>query len=217
MSNNVIELPLIRFLSNKWIPFISLGITLYGILVLGWRIEPIVFFFWWEVILMLSTALIRMLFAMGGKPFIIYLFLKISLLAGGLFMGAVLIMLSVAFTMRSFGDFDGESFKGIYIQVRLLMISYAIGLILYYFMNGRYKTANPTVEIVSVFFHLVFLLAILMIFTMFIIPRFPQLNQALWATIALVVVKFVVDFLVAHIRGSFLPLIEKPALLPQHE
>ncbi len=208
MSNKIISSSLIRHPIAWWMPFISLGITLFGILFLDWRLLPIVFFFWWEVILMLATALIRMLFAMDNKPFTAHLFQKISLLASGLVMGAVLVMLSVAFTIKAFDNFSNESLAGISPQVKLLQLCYATVLIVHFFANGRYRTASPVGEIVVVFFHLVSVLALLMIFSMFLIPKFPQLNQALWVAIALVVVKFAVDLLFGKIRHTFRDIFE---------
>jgi hypothetical protein len=206
MIHKIASLPLIQHPKAWWIPFISLGITLFGIFYRNWNVQPIVYFFWWEVILMIGAALIRMLFAMDNQPITAHLFQKIGLLLGGILMGSMFVMLSVAFTFKAFENIKSGSLSGMSTQVRLLQISYVLGLCLHFFANGRYKTASPSGELMSVFVHLLVLLALLMALTMHLIPKFPQLNQVIWIAVALVLVKFFVDLLFAKIR---LPLTDK--------
>jgi hypothetical protein len=68
-----------------------------------------------------------------------------------------------------------------------------MGLALHYFANGRYKTANPMGELMQTMVHILILLALLMVLAMHLIPAFPQLDQAKWVGVAVVLTKFVVD------------------------
>jgi hypothetical protein len=51
MFNKLIESPFLQHPKAWWLPFISLFITLQGIIFLGWNLQPVVVVFWWEVIL----------------------------------------------------------------------------------------------------------------------------------------------------------------------
>jgi Family of unknown function (DUF6498) len=210
MFDKIIENPLLLHPKAWWLPFISLAITLFGILFQGWNLQAIAIVFWWEVILMVGAALIRMVFALDNQPFLNTLFQKIGMLATGVIMGGAFIMFSVVFTFKIFeAGVDSTSFGGVAIQIKILQFSYLLGLIVHYFANGRYKTANPMEEMMSTFVHLLVLLALLMALTMHLIPKFPQLNQALWVCVALVVLKFIVDLLFAKIKEPFKEVFEK--------
>ena len=159
---------------------------------------------------MVGSALIRMVFAMDNKPFMNTLFQKIGMLLGGIVMGGAFIMFSVVFTFRAFENgVDSIGFEKIVPQIRLLQFSYSMGLIVHFFANGRYKTANPMGELMSPFIHLLVLLAFLMALTMHLIPKFPQLNQVLWVGVSVVILKFIVDMLFAKIREPFKQIFEE--------
>jgi Family of unknown function (DUF6498) len=204
MPNNIIDSPLFQHQKAWWLPFIPLAITLFGILFQGWNLMPIIVLFWWEVILMVGTALVRMIFALDNQPFLNTLFSKIGMLIGGVVMGGVFIMFSVVFTFRAFENgADSMGLGKMAMQIRILQFSYLMGLIVHYFANGRYKTASPMGEMMSPFVHLLVLLAFLQALTMHLIPKYPQLNQALWVAVALVVLKFLVDMLFSKINKPF--------------
>lgn len=196
MKNSILDTPLLRHPKPWWQPFLSLFVTLYGILVLGWNLQPIVVLFWWEVILMVGAALVRMLFAMDGRPFFDNFSKKIILLLGGGVMSCAMIMLAVTFSFKAFeGGLQSEGFDKIPFQTRILTAGYLLGLIFHFFVNGQYKTANPTGELMRTLVHLLVLLALLMVLAMHLIPAYPQLNQAKWVGVSVVVVKFAVDWL----------------------
>ncbi len=210
MENRFISSPLVQNPAPWWIPVISMAITVYGMLFLGWYIQPIVFFFWWEVILMIATALVRMFFALNGQPFLKNFLSRLGMLFFGIFFGIMFIMLSVTFTIKAVENLSGSEFRGIGHQIRLLQLSYLAGIIVHFFANGRYKTAEPFEELSGVFIHLLILLTFLMAITMHLIPRYPQLNQALWVAIAVVVIKFLVDLLFARIGQPVKAMFSKP-------
>jgi hypothetical protein len=210
MENRFVSSPFVQNPAPWWIPVISMAITLYGMLFLGWHIQPIVYFFWWEVILMITAALVRMFFSLNGQPFFEKFLYRLGLLAAGIVFGIMFIMLSVAFTFKAFENFSGSEFRGIGPQIRLLQFSYLAGIVIHFFANGRYKTADPFGELSGVFIHLLILLTFLMAITMHLIPRYPQLNQALWVAIAVVVIKFLVDLLFARIGQPMKVMFTKP-------
>lgn len=197
----ILDTSLRNFPRPWWQPLVSLLITLYGILVLGWHLKPVVFLFWWEVVLMVGAALIRMLAAQNGRPFGELLTQKLVLLVVGGMLGFLMISLSVAFTFKGFDNSEGsEGLATVPTEIRLLNLAYLAGLALHFFANGRYKTAEPVTELVRTLVHLLVLLALLMAVTMHLLPRFPQLEQARWVAVAIVVLKFVVDGLFAWVN-----------------
>lgn len=203
MRNAILDTPFLNRPKPWWQPLFSVLASLYGIIFGGWDLQPLIFLFWWETLLLLGAAFIRMLFAMDGRPFRETLLSKTVLLAGGLFIGTVLMMLTVAFTFNAFeSPVQADSFKGIQGESMALNISYALGLILHFFGNHRYKTASPAGELTIGFAHVFVILAPLQVLTMHLIPKYPQINQALWATAALVAVKFVVDSLFMRLNKT---------------
>jgi Family of unknown function (DUF6498) len=210
MFNGIIDSPLFQHPKAWWLPIISLLITLQGIIFLGWNMQLIVMIFWWEVILMLSAAFIRMLLAMDNQPFLNTILPKIGMLFFGGIMGIVFIMLTVTFTFKVFeGGFNSSGFEQLPSRINLLIAGNILGLIVHYFMNGRYKIASPMDELMTPFIHLLVLLALIMALTMHLIPKFPQLNQALWVGVSIVSIKFIVDMLFSKIREPFKEVFEK--------
>lgn len=195
MTNAILDSPLLRNAKPWWHPFLSLSLTLYGIFVLGWNLQPIVVIFWMEIIMMAGAALIRCFFALENRPFFVGLIQRIGLTIGGGFMLGAMLMLAVTFSINAFdGGMKSDGFEKIPTQTRILAVGYILGLALHYFANGRYKTASPIGELMQTFIHLLVLLALLMVLTMHLIPACPQLNQAHWVGLAVVVVKFFVDW-----------------------
>lgn len=203
LKNAILDSPLLRHPKPWWQPFLSLFVTLYGILALGWSLQPVIFLFWWEIILMSGAALIRVLFALDGRRFFDGIGQKIVLLGGGGLLLGAMILLTVTFSFKAFsGETTAADFSRIPLQTRLLTASYAFGLILHFFANGRYKTANPASELMRTLVHLLVLLALLMPLTMHLIPAYPQLNQTIWVGVAVVCVKFAVDWLFARLSKT---------------
>ena len=192
--------PLQQHTRPWWLPVLTLCITLYGIFVLHWDLKPIVFLFWWEVILIVGSALVRMLFALDGRRFTDNIGQKIFFLLGGMVMGGAFVMFSVAFTFQAFSGNNYSALAGVADEVRIMAAGYALGLVIHYFGSGYFRKASPAAEVMGPFVHLLLLLALLQALTMHLIPRYPQLDQATWVAVALVVLKFVVDMLFAQIR-----------------
>ena len=210
MFNNITESPLLQHPKAWWLPFVSLLITLQGIFFLGWNLQLIVMIFWWEVILMLGASFVRMVFAMDNQPFLNTILSKIGMMFFGGIMGIVFIMLTVTFTFKVFeGGFNSSGFGQLPSRINMLIAAHIIGLFIHYFGNGRFRIANPMGELMTPFIHLLVLLALIMALTMHLIPKFPQLNQALWVGISIVVIKFMVDMLFSKIREPFKEVFEK--------
>jgi Family of unknown function (DUF6498) len=183
-----------------WIPFFSLFIILHGILILHWDLQPIIFMFWWEVILMVGAALIRMVFALNGQPVQHLILQKIFLLMGSIVMGGVMIMFAIVFSFNAFQEGDSKGLSTINIQTNTMTAGYIVGLIFHYFRNGQYKTAEPWTEMIKTFVHLLVMLAFLMVITMHLLPAFPAWNKAKWVAIAVVIVKFCADWLFTRVN-----------------
>ena len=202
MIYKISESPFLNQPRARWLPLLSLIITLHGILFLHWDLQPIVFLFWWEVVLMVSSALIRTLFAMEEQPFFDTLQGKIWLLILGVIMGSLFIIFSVTFTSKPFES--GSSISGlesISFQKNMMTVGYAVSLVFHYFANGYFRKAKPMNEMIP-FIHLWILLAFLQALTTHLLPAYPQLNQVMWSGMALVTLKFITDNFFARIRQS---------------
>lgn len=194
--------PLLQAQRPWWQPLVSLLVTLYGILFQGWGMQAVVFLFWWETILMVGAALVRVLFALDGKPVAATLALKLGLLAFGTVMGGAMIMLAVTFSIQGMSEApatDG-SLADISGQSRLLLGSYALGLFIHFFRNGRFRAASPVGELMQPLAHMLVLLAMIMPITMHLLPSYPDLDQARYVALTVVVVKFLGDMLFTRIH-----------------
>lgn len=194
--------PLLQAQRPWWQPLVSLLVTLYGILFQGWGMQAVVFLFWWETILMVGAALVRVLFALDGKPVASTLALKLGLLAFGTVMGGAMIMLAVTFSIQGMSEApatDG-SLADISGQSRLLLGSYALGLFIHFFRNGRFRAASPVGELMQPLAHMLVLLAMIMPITMHLLPSYPDLDQARYVALTVVVVKFLGDMLFTRIH-----------------
>jgi hypothetical protein len=196
--------PLLQAQRPWWQPLVSLLITLNGIVFQGWGMQAVVFLFWWETILMVGAALVRVLFALDGKPVAATLAPKLGLLAFGTVMGGAMIMLAITFSIQGMSEApatDG-SLADISDQSRLLLGSYALGLVIHFFLNGRFRTASPAGEMIQPLAHLLVLLVMIMPITMHLLPSYPHLDQARYVALTVVVVKFLGDVLFTRIHLS---------------
>jgi hypothetical protein len=201
------SIPALNKSSYLW-AIINLLITLSGIFFLHWSLQPIIYLFWLEIIFNVVSALIRAMGAMDGKPFLETLKQKVFLLIAGTVMGIAMIMLTVTFTIGVFENFDFESFIGIQEAILVLAGNYVLALLLNFFFNGYFRNANPLTELVSTLIYLVILLLIIMVITQHLIPSLNLKNNAMWIGVAVVGIKFLVDFLASYFRAPLLSIEE---------
>lgn len=175
-------------------PWLSLVISLFGILALGWNLFPVIYLFWWEIILAVGAALVRTLFALDRKSFFQNLPLRLLLLVAGGSLGIAIVVLSIAFSIKGLSAVSSAGgLANLPVQVSILMAGTVLHLIFNYFNNGKYREAQPFAELIHTFAYMVVLLSLLMVLTMHLIPSYPQLSDAKWIAGAVVLVKFVVD------------------------
>lgn len=193
---NTLDSPIFSRPKPFWQPVFSFLVAAAGIFWLGQSLRAITFLFWWELILMVGAAILRMLFAFDGRPFSATILQKIGLLIGSLFIGAMMISLAIAFTLPAAEgpSNDSATFAEISRQTRFISLAYAVGLGIHFFGNGRFRKASPAGEVFGTFAHLMILLAFLMALTMHFIPSQPGLNAAKWTAMAIILVKFGVDW-----------------------
>jgi hypothetical protein len=187
-----------------WQPLVSLIATLYGIVVQGWGMQAVVLLFWWETFLIVGAALVRVLFALDGKPVMATLGVKLVTLVFGAAMGFTAISLAVAFSIAGLSQAaasDG-SLADVTVQSNLLLASYVIGLVVHYFGNGRYRTASAVGEMMQSLLHLLVLLVLMMPITMHLLPEYPHLDRARYVALTVVVVKFLGDTLFSRVDVS---------------
>lgn len=186
----------VRLHQSKWMPFISMAIFLYCILILNFDYQHIIILFIWEIILIMFFALIRMLFANEALPSSKVYIEKLIWLLLGLSLGVFFIALSISILSKSFSATSViDELVGVLEQISILFVGYVEATFSNYFRNNRYKTAEPKAQMVS-FMHVLTILAFLQLFTVHLIPSYPNLNQAVWGIVALVLVKFFVDLLI---------------------
>lgn len=184
-----------------WQPYMSLLVTLGSIVLLRANLMQITMLFWWEIILMIAFALLRALFALDNRSFFDNLFQRIFMLVMAGFLGIGFVMLTVAFTINGINtDRDLDNGFNVVPQLTVLVLSYSAGFVLHYLMNGTYKKANFFGEMMRTYVHVLVLLALLQVFTMHLIPRIPGVDAAIWGTVALVAIKFLVDVLSARLK-----------------
>ena len=210
MENQLLSHPFLHKERPWWLPVLSIIITLYGIVFLDWHLFPVIYFFWWEITLVVGAALIRMFFSLDGGSFFKNFLLRIILLGSGTVLGGAFIMFAVVFSLN--GMDTGESWSGglknISTQTNIMTAGAVLGLLLHFFGNGRFRTAKPFNELMFTFAYLLVMLAFLQVFTMHLIPNYPQIEQAKWIAVAVVVVKFGVDLVFMKLR-PFVEVIEK--------
>ena len=180
---------------SKWMPFISMAISLYCILLLKYDYQHIIILFIWEILLIMFFSLIRMLYANEGLPSSKVYVEKFIWLVLGLAWGSFFIVLSFSILSKSL---KSESFidelVGVLEQISILFVGHVEAIFSNYFRNNRYKMAEPRNQMAS-FIHVLVILAFLQLFTSHLIPSYPILDQAVWGIVALVLVKFCVDLL----------------------
>lgn len=195
MRSNLAQHPLLQAQRPWWQPIVSLLITGHGILFHGWGMQVVVFLFWWETILIVGAGLLRALFALDGKPVTATLGTKLIALPFGAVMGGASIMLAVVFSIQGMNGLEADSFAEISLQSELLLATYALGLVLHYFANGRFRSANPVAEVLQPLMHLLVVLCMIMPITMHLLPNYPHLDQARYVALTVIVVKFLAEVL----------------------
>lgn len=197
MTQNILETDTQKTVPNKWMPFLSVLVSLFGILFLNWNYQYLIILFVCEIFLMLAFAIIKMLFARNDLPFYKTLLEKLIYLLFGIFIGSFFMVFSVLFISKSIQmDIIFQEIRKIESQIYILTFGYFSGFVLHYLANKQYKSASPRTEMAP-FIHVLVILGVLQGFTKHLLPNFPELNQAVWSVVALLLVKFFVDLLFA--------------------
>lgn len=202
MTNNFIETLNSKTKQTRWMPYLSLILSLFGIVFLHWEYQNIIILFVCEVFLMLSFALLKMFFARNELPFSETIVERLFFLVIGIFIGGFFTVLSVMIVSKSI-DMDvifGEIRKINY-QIVALTLGYFYNLFFGYFVTQKFREAIPVNEM-GPFIHVLVILAVLQGFTIHLFPSYPVLNQAVWGIVALVLVKFLVDLLFSLFKNS---------------
>jgi hypothetical protein len=213
MRNFLVDRPFFAQSRPVWLPVWTLCLTLYGVMVLHWDVQPIIYLFWCETALMLAVGLIKTVFAMNGQTFSQTILLKLFLLSGGVTTAVGLAFFAFLFTFQGFaegGDFT--KIHAIATQRNLMALGYAVQLGIHFFANGAYRKASPIGEMILPLIRLLTLLGFLQVFTMHWIPNYVATNQAMWIVVALVVVKFVVDVVFTRINAPFQTVFQQASL-----
>lgn len=184
----------VKLHQSKWIPFISMAISLYCILILNFDFQHIVILFIWEIFLIMFFALIRMLYANEGFPESKKYIEKLIWLILGSLTGVFFIALSISMLSKSIaGSSVLDELVGVLEQISILFVGYVETIFSNYFRNNRYKISEPKNQMIS-FIHVLTILAILQLFTTHLLPNFPMLDQAKFGVVSLIIVKFCVDY-----------------------
>lgn len=202
MSSAPSQHPLLSARRPWWQPIVALAISLYGLVVDGWGMQAIVFLFWWETILIIFSGYLRVLFALDGKPVLATVPIKLVTLAFGVVMGGAMIALAVVFSIEGMTSPGDDSVGSTRVESSLLLAIYALGLLFHYFLNGRFRTANPAGEMYASLAHVLVLLVIIMPITQHLLPKYPHLDRAVWVAGTVVVAKFLCDLVYTRYQDS---------------
>jgi hypothetical protein len=204
MTENFTESFIQKSQQTRWLPVLSMLLSLFGVVFLNEDFQHIIILFVTEIILMLSFSLIRMVFAMNELPFYKTIFEKLFYLALGILIGGFFIVFAFMFISEAIqtATFIAEIRK-IQYQIYVLTFGYIVGLFSNYFANENFKSASPMAQM-SPFIHVLVILAFLQAFTGHLLPNFPNLNQAVWGIVALVLVKFLVDLLFSFLQNPYM-------------
>ena len=201
MQNNFIDTILRKSQTSRWIPYLSLLLSLFGILFLNWNYQNSIILFVLEIFLMLTFSIVKMLFALDEQPFYKTIKDKIIYLVFGTFIGLFFVVFSVMFISKSIQtDVIFHQIRTLDYQIVTLTSSYFLDLFINYFTNQKFKLVSPMSQMVP-FIHVLVILAFLQAFTGHLLPNFPNLNQAVWGIVALVLVKFFVDLLFTYFQN----------------
>ena len=201
MQNNFIDTILRKQQTSRWIPYLSLLLSLFGILFLNWNYQNSIILFVLEIFLMLTFSIVKMLFALDEQPFYKTIKDKIIYLVFGTFIGLFFVVFSVMFISKSIQtDVIFHQIRTLDYQIAILTSSYFLDLFINYFTNQKFKLVSPMSQMVP-FIHVLVILAFLQAFTGHLLPNFPNLNQAVWGIVALVLVKFFVDLLFTYFQN----------------
>jgi hypothetical protein len=217
MQENIIESIFQKSKLPRWLPVLSMFLSLFGVVFLNEDYQHIIILFVSEIILMLSFSLIRMLFAMNELPFHKTIVEKLFYLGLGIFIGGFFVVFAFLFISAAIqtATFFAEIRK-IQYQIYVLTIGYIVGLFSNYFANQNFKSASPMSQMLP-YIHVLVVLVFLQAFTGHLLPSFPNLNQAVWGIVALVLVKFVVDLLFSFFQNPYMFSNNKEILFHQKE
>ena len=204
MQNNFIDTIFQKQQTAHWIPYLSVLLSMFGIIFLKWDYQYIIILFVYEVFLMLLFAIIKMLFALDELPFYKTVKDKIIYLVFGIFIGIFFVVFSVMFISKSIQtDLIFKQIRTLDYQIATLTISYFLELFINYFGSQKFKSMSPMSQMVP-FIQVLVILAFLQAFTGHLLPNFPNLNQAVYGIVALVLVKFFVDLLFTYFQNPYL-------------
>ena len=204
MHNNFIDTIFQKQQTSRWIAYLSVLLSLFGILFLNWDYQYLIILFVCEVFLMLLFAIIKMLFALDEQPFYKTIKDKIIYLVFGTFIGTFFVVFSVMFISKSIQtNVIFHQIRTMDNQIATLTLTYFIDLFVNYFGNQKFRLVSPMSQMVP-FIHILIILAFLQAFTGHLLPNFPNLNQSVYGIVALVLVKFFVDLLFTYFQNPYL-------------
>ena len=153
---------------------------------------------------MLTFALIKMFLAMNDLPFYKTLMEKLFYIPAAMLIGILFLVFSFMFMKESIKiDTFIPEIRKVQAEIYMLTFGYIVGLFLNFLGNEKYKSAVPMMQL-GPFIHVLVVLGILQGFTGHLLPSFPNLNQAVWGIVALVLVKFLVDLLFSFFQNPYM-------------
>ena len=204
MTENFTEAFIQKSQQSPWLPVFSMLLSLFGVVFLNVDFQHIIILFVSEIIVMLLLSLIRMVFAMNELPFNKTVVEKLVYLGLGIFIGSLFVTFSLIIIREAIqtATFFAEIRK-IQYQIYVLTFGYIVGLFSNYFASEKFKSASPISQMTP-YIHVLAILAFLQAFTVHLLPSFPNLNQAVWGIVALVLVKFLIDLLFSFFQNPYL-------------
>lgn len=201
----------------SWWSVINLIIAAYGIFIAEWSYYQLIYVFWME---MLFTACAMLVRVSGAMDYLIYFTVsgeKIAFFFIGILLGTAAIMLVVALTYDMYppAGLSPNLHPEIRIPVILLGINHFLRMVFHYYLNGRFRKANPATEMIVSFTYMVSIDILLIVIVLRYMHLVPVLKDVAKAVAAVLGTKFLSDLLYSGFHRTVIEwLTPTPKLQP---
>ena len=198
----------IQIPQRSWIwLLINLTIPLCGVMVLKWNLFGILYFFWMELIALGVFGLLRILTALGNRP---YLELLIPRLGSAVFFAVLygaLLMLVIGYSISGFDLSEHmlsgvkSNFTGIRLGTAFLFASYLLEFSRDYLLLGKFRETHPFSIIIGTFVYTLPLACIILFVLTPYAPKAPEGVGNLFLVLGIILGKTLIEFAIANGRS----------------
>jgi len=178
-------------------------IAIVGVIFFNWQIGQVVFLFFWDMLFIGATTVLRMIFAMGGqRSFFQGLLLRLFFTGGFVVLYASMMMLLIAFVMSGLHlETFLANYNGLQYGVWFLAFNHLAGFLFGYILNDAYKQSVFSLELFATFF---FALPTVAVLVLLVAPNSAVLGvaqQNAFIGVAIILVKLVMELFAGRMRN----------------